>query len=230
MDQIKKDELYKYITEIRNIMFSAQSSFKIVNYLYRERSGMEIEVVKRSQFLLYTASIHWQIYVTEMSKLFANRKGDKFNLHKLINKFKPTGEYYCTEILQNSVLIWEQNLKLDKEANLIKNLLEQRDSLYSHTDIVRDHIKNKFSFADAKEFLHIIMRTLSEIYYLVFNESMHMEPINEPMMDLKRIMRILVNEKQQWVTLDEQLNKEYNEKTKDYNTDKENMAWWYDDK
>ena len=74
-----------------------------------------------------------------------------------------------------------------------KNLIEQRDSIYSHTDRNRDDIKNSITFTDANEFLNIIKRILSEVYVVVFMQVMSMEPLNEPVDDLKRLVKLLVN-------------------------------------
>lgn len=230
MDAIVKEKLLAEVTEIRDIMFKAQASFKIVDYLYRTRDGVEIEVINYSQFLKYTASIHWGIYVTEMSKLFVNRRTEHFNIHQFINKFKDGGEYRTSHIPDNSIFLWEANLSQSKETQLKENLTTQRDSLYSHTDKNRDHIKNAFTFIDAKEFLNIIKRILSEIYCEIFNQSMQMEPFNEPVDDLKRLMKILVKEKEVWIKAEETLESdEFKKASAEFKVDKDNKAKWYGD-
>ncbi len=198
-------KLYKHTTEIRDIMFNAQSAYKIVNFLYRERSGVEIEVININQFLLYTAEINWRIYTIEMAKLFANRKSEHFNIHEYIKKFQPGREYRNINVSDSSILIWQQNLALTKDATWINNLLQQRDSKYSHTDRNREHIKNILSFADAKELLQIIQRMLSEVFHSVFGESMLFDPINEPVESLKQTVSILAARQQKLIDIEKNL-------------------------
>jgi hypothetical protein len=216
-----KDKLKKEMDEICNIMFVAQSSLKIVDYLRRTREGMEIEVVRHSMFFKYTANVHWQMYVTEMSKLFRDGKNEYFNIHKFIRKFKDAGEYHTHLITDNSIQIWESNLSLEKEKTLIENLVRQRDGKYSHKDKDWEAIKNSFTFIDAKEFLNIVKRMLSEIYGKVFDTSMIMDPFNEPVDDLKRIVKSLAAEYNRNIEMFEKINKEYN-------TDKDNIPKWYE--
>jgi len=121
MKDAVKEKLKKEISEIRDIMYAAQSSFKIVDYILRIRGAAEGEFIDRSQYLKYSADMHWGIYITEMSKLFSKRKTDHFNLHQFINKFKSTGEYSTALIPTSSIDIWENNLLLKKEAELIIN-------------------------------------------------------------------------------------------------------------
>lgn len=194
MDTNIKENLRKQIGEMRNILFTAQSSFKILDYLYRTRSENDYTIINGSLFLKFTASTHWRIYVIEMSKLFSNRRTEHFNIHQLIGKFKPGGEFHCEMIPNNSIKIWEDNLVLKHETALIDNLISQRDKLYSHTDKDREDIKNALSFIDSMELMNIVKRMLSEIYITVFDVTMVMEPLNEPADDLKRLIRMLETE------------------------------------
>lgn len=229
MDEIIKEKLRKEITEVRDIMFTAQSSFKIVDYLYRTRTEAEYSIVNRSQFLKYTAHTHWRMYVTEMSKLLSNRRTEHFNIHQLIDKFKAGGIYRTSSIPDTSIRIWEDNLRLNNEAEWISNLIVQRDSLYSHTDKDREHIKNSLTFISAIELLHIIKRMLSEIYITVLEVQMIMEPFNEPVDDLKRIMRSLATEAKVLLELEEMLDSDdFEKESKAFSVDKDDMAKWYE--
>jgi hypothetical protein len=208
MEPIIKRRLREELIEIRDIMFKAQTSFKIVDYIYRTRQGIEIEVISRSNYFQWSGSTNWRIYVTEMSKLFKKGRNDHFNIHQFISKFKEGGEYRTPLIPDSSIQIWEDNLSLEKEKKLIENLVLQRDKVYSHTDKERKDIKNVFSFVDANEFLNIIKRMLSEIYPTVFSDSMDFDPFFEPVEDLKRHMAILVAEKKYWINREEDQDKE----------------------
>ena len=230
MDKVKLDKLRDHTNEITDIMFRAQSSFKIVDFLYRQREGLETEIINRNSFLLYTADVNWRIYVTEVSKLFAKRNNEHYNVHKFIKKFKEGEEYETDEIPLNSIKIWEANLSQEKEEHLIKNLLEQRDKKFSHTDKDANHIGNEFTFIDAKEFLHIVQRILSEIYQVVFKTTMLFNPTNEPVDELKKIVAMMVNEMRETIKFDEMLNdSDFDEKIKKYGSDKDGMAKWYHD-
>jgi len=191
-------KLRAHTKEIYDIMLLAQSSFRIVDYLYREREGLEIEVINQNQFLKYTAEMNWRIYVIELSKLFSDRDSDWFNLKRFIQKFKKGYEYNkIKEIDNQSILYWEQNLALEKRK--IDNLILQRDKLYSHTDKNRAKVKNELSFSDAKELIQIVQRIVSEIYNAVFDTNISFEPIGEPIDDLKKIVQALVDKKKEMI-------------------------------
>ena len=230
MDKETFDKLRIHTNEITNIMFRAQSSFKIVDFLYRQREGLETEIINRNSFLLYTAEVNWRIYVTEISKLFAKRNNEYYNIHKFIKRFKKDEEYETDEIPLNSINIWEENLSQEREEKLIKNLLEQRDKKFSHTDKDANDIDNEFTFIDAKEFLHIVQRILSEIYQVVFKTTMLFNPINEPVDELKKIVSLIIEDKREIIELDQMCNDpDFEEKIKKYGTDKDGMARWFND-
>jgi len=185
------DKLKQHTKEIHDIMLLAQSSFKIVDYLTREREGFEINIVNHSLYFKYSAEVNWRIYVIEMAKLFStSHKAHWFNLNRFIEKFKPGGEYASVrEIDHYSVKIWEQNLDLEKIK--IENLLKQRDKLYSHTDKNRANIKNELTYLEARELLNIVKRILSEIYASVFDEFRLYDLSTEPVDDLKKLIKEL---------------------------------------
>jgi len=189
------EKLQQHTKEIYEIMFRAQSSFKIVDYLYRERDGLAIEIINTSQFLKYTAETHWRIYVIELAKLFAPRKSEHYNLHHFIEKFKPGMEYSISEIDADVIEKWEQ--LVDGEKTKINNLLQQRDKLYGHTDKDRHLVANILTFEDARKLIMIVKQVVAEIYDAVLGQSISLDPIGEPLEDLKRIICTLVDAKKQ---------------------------------
>jgi len=192
----KPEKLEQHTKEIMEIMLLAQSSFKIVDFIKRERSGQEAIIIQQNKYFNYTAEMNWRIYVIEMAKLFSTSdKAHWYNLQKLINKFKPDGEFGKLKgIDKYSIVIWEQNLELEKEK--IQNLMLQRDKLYSHTDKARSHIKNELSFADANELLDVVKRIISEIHIVVFGKSYAYFLNNEPVLELKRLIHALIKKQE----------------------------------
>jgi hypothetical protein len=188
------NKLENHTKEIRDIMLSAQSSFKIVEYLYLDKTPLELEVIIQNQFLKYTREIHWRMYVTELSKLLANRPGDFYNLHKFIEKFMPGFEYHSVKSINPTTLtIWENQLISAKDK--IENLLLQRDKLYSHTDKSRAGVKNSLSIKDARELIEIAQQVVYAIYDSVFVTHMSFDPIGEPLDGLKHIIASMVQQK-----------------------------------
>ncbi|MGF7076262.1 hypothetical protein [Mucilaginibacter sp. 3215] len=188
------NKLENLTKEVRDIMLLAQSSFKIVEYLYLDKAPLELEVIKQNQFLKYSREIHWRIYVTELSKLLANRPGDYYNLHKFIEKFKPGFEYNSVKSINLTTLTaWENQLISVKDK--IDNLLLQRDKLYSHTDKSRAGVKNILSIKDARELINIVQQVVYDIYNSVFGTHMSFDPIGEPLDGLKNIMAAMVQQK-----------------------------------
>ncbi|MFX1707191.1 hypothetical protein PV783_24700 [Chitinophaga sp. CC14] len=189
-------KLKDHTKEINAIMLRAQSSFRIMDYLYRTSEGLEIEIIRNHQFLKYTAELNWRIYVIELSKLLKPNpnKDDYYNLTTFISKFKQGQEYEMIPGIDNETITkWEDSLKDLKEQ--IQNLLEQRDKLYSHTDKKHFLYKNKLSFADANELILVIQRVINEIYIKVFGHSASFDPLGEPVDNLKQIVGILVEQK-----------------------------------
>lgn len=188
-----KEKLKNHTREIQDIMFLAQSSFKILSYLYLEADDVENDIIENSQFLKFSREIHWRIYVIELSKLFADRKSEHFNLYAFIQKFKKGMEYEIKEIDERSIELWELNLKMEKPN--IDNLILQRDKLYGHTDRDRTSVKNTLTFKHAKELIEVVQRIVSEIYIAVFQLATTFDVIGEPLSDIKKIVASLANEK-----------------------------------
>lgn len=189
------EKLKVHTKEINDIMLLAQSSFLIVDHLLRSDDALEREVINQNQFLKFSREIYWRTYVTELSKLFVNRSSDYFNLHSFIKKFKKGMEFEVGKIDEHSIKIWEDNLHLEKKK--IDNLILQRDKLYSHTDKARSDVKNELTFKDAKELLHVVQRIVSEIYIAVFGIFNDFNVIDEPKHDLKKLVDILVKQKEE---------------------------------
>lgn len=192
------EKLKLYTKEINDIMLLAQSSFSIVYYLLRREDDLEREVINQNQFLKFSREIYWRTYVTELSKLFAERHSDHFNLHDFINKFKEGKEFEIKEIDEYSIQIWEDNLKLEKKK--IDNLLLQRDKRYGHTDRKRAHVKNELTFEDAEELLRVVQRIVSEIYRVVFNTFNDFKVIGDPVHDLKKLVKVLADNKKEMLS------------------------------
>lgn len=198
VNTVKK--LEEFTKEITRIMLRAQSSFRIMDYLYRERKGLELEVINNYPFLKYTAETHWRLYVIELSKLLKNNKGEFFNLHKFIDKFKQGKEF---EIIAGidavTIARWEASLKLE-ESN-IEKLIGQRDKLYGHTDKDYLSVRNTLSFVKARELIEVVQNVITEIHDKVFNQGISYNPIGEPLEDLKKIIAVLVDRKRETIEM-----------------------------
>jgi AbiU2 len=188
-------KLEQYTKRVMEIMLLAQSSFKIVDYLTRERSGEEIAIIAQNHYFHFAAEISWRTYVTEMAKLFSpNSKTHTYNLQKLINKFKSDAEFRRLKgIDDRSILIWEQNLAMEKIK--IDNLLLQRNKVYSHTDKDGPSVKNILTHPDAAELLDVVKRIISEIHIAVIGKSYAYFLLQEPVLELKRLVRDLVTKR-----------------------------------
>ena len=194
----KLAKLQQHTKEIYEIMLLAQSSFKIVDYMYRTRDDIAGEVINQNQYLKYSRHINWRLYVTELAKLFANRESDWFNVNRLITKFKKGGEFEkVTVIDETTVAAWERDLASEKA--IIDNLLDQRDKLFGHTDKNRAHIKNELSIKDARTLIDIVKRIVSEIYVAVLDAPIDLDPFGEPVDDLKKLMEVQVFEKKKLI-------------------------------
>jgi hypothetical protein len=191
-----KEALEKEIRELNNILFLATESFKIVEYLAKDESDDDKAYTKNmNAFLRYSMIINWRITVIELSKLLSGKDNDHYHLRKFINKLKPDGIFKSAEIPKEITSAWES--KLSEEVYAIKNLVDQRDKLYAHTDRTAAAIKNAVTVSKAKELITFAQSIIKEIYSTIFKSGFSFDAFNSPVNNLEWIIDSLTDQKKE---------------------------------
>jgi hypothetical protein len=195
MKEEKKSELKKETWELAEILFLAQESLKIVEYLIKDETDDDKVYSKNmNSFFVYSCSIYWRVIVIELSKLLSDKSTEHYNIYKFISKLMPHGHYGDAKISPDKIEIWKNALTENKDS--IKNLILQRDKLYAHTDKNSKSIPNIVTLTKTKELVTIIQEIIREVYLTVFESSFMVDsPINAPVDNLKWVISALAKEK-----------------------------------
>ncbi|MFT3932806.1 MAG: hypothetical protein QM726_04245 [Chitinophagaceae bacterium] len=194
MEATLKEALKKETWEICQLIMTGNESFKIVACLSKQESDADRNYVKTAnQFFYHTMIMNWRITVLELSKLLSKRKSDEYRLPAFINQLKPGGKYESALISPTKINDWET--AIETEADHIKNLLEQRDKLYAHTDRDAAAFSNKVSIEKARALFEILTTVIKEIYIEVFESSFMVDPIGSPVESLDKVIDTLTNDK-----------------------------------
>src|SRR5690242_16366133 len=120
MIEKKMIELKNETQEINEILFLAQESLKVVEYLLMdEKDDDKVYVKKMNAFFGYTTILYWRVIVIELSKLLSNKENDHYNIKKFISKLKRDGYYGDANIDADKITKWESTIASEK--NIIKN-------------------------------------------------------------------------------------------------------------
>lgn len=197
MKEEKKAELKKKTWELAEILFLAQESLKIVEYLIKDEADDDKVYSKRmNAFFVYSRSLYWRVIVIELSKLLTEKSSEQYNIHKFISKLKQDGHYGDAKIFPDKIEKWEKTLTDNKDS--IDNLILQRDKLYAHTDKNSKSIPNTVTLTKTRELVTIIQEIIREVYLTVFESSFIVDsPINAPVENLHWIISTLANEKKE---------------------------------
>lgn len=197
MKEEKKAELKKETWELAEILFLAQESLKIVEYLIKDEADDDKVYSKRmNTFFVYSRSIYWRVIVIELSKLLTEKSSEQYNIYKFISKLKQHGHYGDALISVSEIEVWEKILADNKDS--ISNLILQRNKVYAHTDRNSKEIPNTVTITKTKELIEIIQKIIREVYFTVFESSFMIDsPVNAPVDNLKWVIGALAKEKKE---------------------------------
>lgn len=203
METNQKTELENETWAIMEIFLNAYESFKIVEFLQSNESDNNTAYVKRmNSFFQYSKILCWRNTATELSKLLSNRNTDQYNLRGFLKKIKE-GKFPESTISAEQISKWEQIL--DRENEVINNILEQRDKVYAHTDRESDKVINKVSITKTTELLDYVFDIIHKIYLDCFKKGIIKETIGSPLNALKWTVDELVKEDKRLEKLEQSL-------------------------
>ena len=196
METKVKESLEKEVRELNSIIFMAVESFKIVELLAKNEEDDDKSYIKNMNvFLRYSMITNWRITAIELSKLLSGGKNEAYDLRRFINKLKPGGEFETAGISQEEINKWKH--KLSEEADAVKNIVDQRNKLYAHTDRDAAAIKNIVTVGKAKELITVAQSVIKEIYHTVFCSGFSFDAFNSPVNNLSWIIDTLTEQKKQ---------------------------------
>ncbi len=194
MDEKLKSELRSEIWEICDILFTAQETLKLVEYLLEKEDDADKNFVKRSPYFQFQVEINWSTIVIQLCKLFSSNRNEQYNLYGFMNKFKEGSDFGDLKIDDNTILEWRKALSAEKDS--IDNLILQRNKKFAHTDRDSRTVVATVTVKKARELVVIVQGIAREIYSKFFESSFLIdEPIGAPIEDLKRVISALAEER-----------------------------------
>ena len=123
----------KHCQRTAKIYLQAKQNFQYCYYMYKPETLAERQYTQKDSHLQIIRHSLWQITIIEIVKLFVNNKEtQKYNLHKLLNGLKCSGEFKKMNIDETTIQGWETYLR--NKEQLIETIETLRNKLYAHTD------------------------------------------------------------------------------------------------
>lgn len=191
----QKQELRAELEEILEILFFAQENYKAFKYLrIREDDDDKAYVKKMNAYFGFAAITHWRTVIIELSKLFASRKNEHYNLHRFVGKLKTGGEYFGAEISEVKIREWEDIFVIQKDV--IADLITLRDKAIAHKDKDGKTLKSELTLGKIWRLIETVQKLIREIYLTVFEVSYLVDdPINAPVENLRWIVEELAEQR-----------------------------------
>jgi len=189
----RENDLKIEIKNVWDIFINANECFHYSNYLHNPETQDELDYLNSSRDLQYIRHIMFRMLIIELSKLFSDKKGDRFNIQHLINKLNKNGNFGNMGISDDVLKRWDA--EIDNNRETIETILTLRDKVYAHTDSdKKKYISIDLSFNEIEPLLNIVEEIIRRIYSSVFNTFADVETV---VFDKKRlsIIKILAEEK-----------------------------------
>lgn len=196
--QKQNEKLIKEIEIICNILYDAQESLKIVDYLYADDENGDLVYTKHLNAFFYWARVsQWKTVIIELFKLFG--ESENFYIKTFLNKLGRKGifEGIIDEI---SIKAWKERIKICDP--IITKLRNQRNKTIAHkdrdilVDIKEFERENEISIEEVRELIVIVQQVAREIYKVVKQtDFMINSPINSPVDNLKWIIKELTDKR-----------------------------------
>jgi len=129
-------ENLKFRLEIQEeIFFTLMVNYDDYKFLQKPDTLVEIETVKKNNFLQRTKFNFWMIIVIDLCKLFTDRK-EKYGFHKLVTIIEQ--DYWNSSwkrvMPRNVIQDLKHSLNSKETKIIIEKVTRLRDKLYAHRD------------------------------------------------------------------------------------------------
>lgn len=190
-----KDQLREKLDKIGGIFLSAKEHFIICKYLYNPDTERERKYLNNSNFFSLVSHAFWRLSIIELSKLINESSSEKFNVHRLIARFKKDNDLAKLGLDESLVKEWENSFSENK--GIIEVVLNLRHKLYAHTDPKgEEYAKAELYFSDVEKLMDIIKDILDKIYSSIFDEGLHFVPL-VPDSETSSLVRLIVEAKEE---------------------------------
>ncbi|WP_073022128.1 AbiU2 domain-containing protein [Flavobacterium micromati] len=169
-----KDELEIRVNKIWDILQLAKESFYYSYYLHKPHSVEELNYINSSNHFAFIKMSLWKVSVIELSKLFNKTESqDKFNLNKLLVNLKSDGHFRSLKLSSPKLADWEKRLAKNRET--IKQIIDLRDKVYSHTDKNNNHIiDSDITFEKTEKLIKLCEEIIQVIFIEIFDADAKM--------------------------------------------------------
>ena len=175
MNDIKRDEFFRTINQIWQIISLAKDCYSYSFYLYKADTKKENDYIAHSIDFIFFRHILLRIAIIELSKLYTTSGNDKFRLSKLISILEETNSYLKYDIPLKSITDWKKEIQNNKKD--IELFITLRNKVYAHTDLDwNEYSTVKFDFQKIERLIKIAESIISEIYKITWGKDIDLAP------------------------------------------------------
>ncbi len=130
-----KEQVRENINRILLIWLFARDAYYFAEYFYNPDTVEEKSYITNSRdkyHMDFLRHLTYRTLVIELSKLFKDSVGDKFNVFKFIRKLKSDGHHKSLKFDKGILDKWEVSLTANKVV--IEKIVKLRDEYYAHED------------------------------------------------------------------------------------------------
>lgn len=196
--RLRREKILNEIEIICSILFDAQESLKIVDYLSADEEIADLFYTKRMNVFFYWTRIsQWKAVIIDLYKLFW--KNENFYIKEFLNRLGAEGASEAV-IDQRSIENWIS--RIDACNPIIMKLRNQRNKSIAHKDrevlvnIEEFETINEISIGEVQKLIEIVQQVAREIYKVVKEtDFMINRPIDSPVENLKWIITELTEKR-----------------------------------
>lgn len=167
----KTEELEKKIWSITEIFLDAKECFNYSKYFYQQpRESEEYKLANSDTHIQFIRFSLWRQTIIGLSKLFSDKKTDKFKIRDLISSLKSDGYFGDLSLPPKLIIEWEE--QIDSHTILISDILTLRDKIYAHTDPNKNDYQNiMVTFNSIESLIKILSNVIINIHSIVFDSD-----------------------------------------------------------
>lgn len=195
--QRNKEVLKEHLDTLYQILSKIIQTFEFCDYLYKPINQEHFDFINDDGFFRFSSYSMYRICFVDLHKLLSKSKNDQFNLHELIDKLSINGVYYNKNISKDLIDKWKESL--NDEEDIIKDIKDVRNKIYSHTD--KDYKKvierSEMTFDDIRRIIEKIKIILQEIHALALDTDV--SQLYKPMyskISVQNIIQALIDQRQ----------------------------------
>jgi len=170
------NELKNELDSISKILTMALQCYEFSSHLYSPRTKQEIDLANNSFFIDFTRHIYWRNLIIELAKLVTDSNNQNFNIFKLLRKLTKSGYFGKLDFESIKIKKWQK--RLDDEKNIIREIIDLRNKIYSHTDKKKEQYVNSIlTFNDIEILIDLLKMIIENIYSDLLDITIELQPL-----------------------------------------------------